>query len=94
MEMETLLFPLGRLVATPRALNALDEADETIETLLARHSTEDWGDLCSDDKKENDFSVVNGSRLLSAYKLRNATKLWVITEADRSATTILLPEEY
>src|SRR5205823_2062075 len=92
--MEVVLFPLGRLLATPGALKALERAGETIETLLARHSTGDWGNVCEEDRKENDFSVRNGFRLLSAYKLRDDTKVWIITEADRSATTLLLPDEY
>jgi hypothetical protein len=92
--MDTLLFPLGVLVATPRALQALPDAKENITTFLARHSTHDWGDVGDEDKKQNDASVENGFRLLSAYKLRNGTDIWVITEADRSATTVLLPEEY
>jgi hypothetical protein len=54
----------------------------------------DWGDLSDDDRKENEFSLVHGFRLLSSYRLRNGVKLWVITEADRSSTTLLLPEEY
>ena len=92
--METLLFPLGRLLSTPRALEALAEAGDSIETFLARHSTGDWGTVCEDDRKENDFSVTNGFRLLSAYRLQDGTNIWIITEADRSATTVLLPEEY
>ncbi len=94
MEMETFLFPLGRLFATPGALQALEDSGDRVETFLARHSTGDWGDVCDDDKKENDFSVTNGFRLLSVYRLRDGTKIWLITEADRSSTTMLLPSEY
>jgi len=92
--MEISLFPLGRLVATPAALKAIENAGERIETFLARHATKDWGDVCEADKKENDFSLTRGFRLLSAYTLQNGRKIWIITEADRSVTTLLLPEEY
>ena len=92
--METLLFGLGVLVSTPGALEAISKSGETIETFLARHSTGDWGDVCPDDKKENDLSATSGFRLLSVYKLPDGRKIWVITEADRSSTTVLLPEEY
>jgi hypothetical protein len=61
---------------------------------LSRHQTGDWGIVCDDDKRENDFSVREGFRILSSYKTSNGEKLWVITEADRSVTTILLPSEY
>lgn len=62
--------------------------------LLGRHQSGDWGDLSAEDIKENEFSVKEGFRLLSAYKLETGVKVWVITEADRSVTTILLPSEY
>jgi hypothetical protein len=87
-------FPLGRVVATPGALRALEEANQNPFEFLARHQAGDWGELCEQDKRENEFSVVNGFRILSAYRTRNNTKIWVITEADRSATTLLLPDEY
>ena len=87
-------FPLGRVVATPGALTALEEANQNPFEFLARHQAGDWGDLCEEDKRENEFSVRNGFRILRAYRTRNNTKVWVITEADRSATTLLLPEEY
>ena len=87
-------FPLGRVVATPGALKALEQANENPFKFLARHQAGDWGELCEEDKKENEFSIQNGFRILSAYRTRNNTKIWVITEADRSATTLLLPEEY
>ena len=87
-------FPLGRIVATPGALAALEEAAEIPGTLLKHHVTGDWGDVNEDDRRENEHSLVQGCRLLSAYTLSNGTRLWVITEADRSATTILLPSEY
>jgi hypothetical protein len=88
------LFPLGRLVATPRALEALARSGDAIETFIARHATRDWGEVCEEDKHENELSLARGFRLLSAYTLHDGNKLWVITEGDRSATTVLLPEEY
>jgi hypothetical protein len=87
-------FPLGRIVATPGALAALEEAGESPGIFLKRHVTGDWGEVDQPDKQENEFSVAHGFRLLSAYTVTNGTKLWIITEADRSATTILLPSEY
>jgi len=85
-------FLLGRIVATPKALEVLTEID--IRTALARHMRGNWGDLDDDDKAENELSVTQGFRLLSAYQSAEGTKFWVITEADRSITTVLLPEEY
>ena len=87
-------FPLGRVVATPGALRALEEANQNAFEFLERHQAGDWGELCDEDKRENEFSVRNGFRILSAYRTRHDVKLWVITEADRSATTLLLPHEY
>ena len=90
----TTRFPLGRTLTTPGALAALLQAGESPLQFLARHARGDWGDLEAVDKREDDPSLKNGFRLLSAYKTRLGEKLWVITEADRSATTILLPSEY
>lgn len=87
-------FPLGRIVATPGALRALQDAGQDPVEFLQRHQVGDWGDLCEADKEENEFSLKNGLRLLSAYSTRKKVKVWLITEADRSATTILRPEEY
>jgi len=87
-------FPPGRIVATPGALVALEEAGESPGIFLKRHLTGDWGEVVDHDRRENELSVVQGFRLLSAYTLSNGTKLWIITEADRSATTLLLPSEY
>ena len=87
-------FPLGRVVATPGALSALEEANQNPLEFLERHQAGDWGELCDEDKSENEFSVRNGFRILSAYRTRLDVKIWVITEADRSATTFLLPHEY
>jgi len=88
------LFPLGQIVATPGALAALDLAGVVAETLLDRHGSGDWGNLGEDDRQMNVQALTSGERLLSAYVLRDATRLWIITEADRSATTLLLPSDY
>lgn len=87
-------FRLGQLVATPGALKALEATGQSPHEFLQRHSSGDWGDLDEEDRKENEFSVEEGFRILSAYYLNNGTKIWIITEADRSSTCILLPEEY
>ena len=87
-------FRLGRLVATPGALHALFEAGETFHPYLKRHWACDWGDLDPEDKEANDRAVKVGNRILSAYHTERGQKLWIITEADRSATTLLLPNEY
>ena len=88
------LFTLGRVVATPGALEALQDAHQAAQEFLSRHGRGDWGDLTEEDQKENDFSVFRSLRLLSAYHLSTGVTLWIITEADRSATTLLLPSEY
>lgn len=84
--------PLGRIVITQGALHALTEED--VRVALRRHMRGDWGELGSEDWAENELSLKEGFRLLSAYKSKAGVKFWVITEADRSATTILLPNEY
>jgi len=88
----SLRLPLGQIVATPNALAHITKAD--IMTALLRHVVGDWGDVCAEDKKVNDQAVVDGMRVLSVYRAANGTKLWIITEADRSVTTILLPDDY
>jgi hypothetical protein len=87
-------FELGRIVATPGALRALEVAEQLPAEFLDRHVQGDWGDLGDEDKQENEFSVRHGFRILSAYTTSAGDKIWIITEADRSATTLLLPEEY
>ena len=82
-------FELGQLV-----LAALEESGEQPGTFLARHAAGDWGDLSEGDRRGHEFSLLHGFRLLSAYTLRTGTRIRVASEADRSATTILLPEEY
>ena len=86
-------FPLGKVVATPGALEVLLEAGEDPFLYLARHQEGDWGDLDPHDRRENERSLEHGWRLLSSYPVGGKT-VWIITEADRSVTTILLPEEY
>jgi hypothetical protein len=87
-------FPLGKVVATPGALSALEAAKQVPLDLLRRHERGDWGEVCAEDAQENNLSVDGGFRILSAYTLSTGVKVWVITEADRSSTCILLPEEY
>ena len=90
-------FKTGQVVATPGALRMLQQAGVAPMTLLARHAFGDWGDLCDEDKEANNLAVAIGDRIFSSYEVGvglNATKVWVITEADRSSTCVLLPEEY
>jgi hypothetical protein len=87
-----MLFQPGQIVATPGALGLAEQGIDLL-CYLKRHLNGDWGELCEADKAENDFSLQNGFRLMSAYPTP-CGKLWIITEADRSVTTFLLPEEY
>ena len=87
-------FELGQIVATPGALAALKKAGQQPGEFLTRHVHREWGDLDEDDRKENEYSLEHGFRLLSAYKTNAGDRLWIITEADRSVTTLLLPDEY
>ena len=86
-------FPLGRILATPGALGALRAAGEDPLHLLSRHASGDWGELDAHDRRENGRALKNGWRILSSYPV-GEQRVWVITEADRSVTTLLLPEEY
>ncbi|MDV6347652.1 type I restriction endonuclease subunit M [Nitrosomonas sp. Is35] len=88
------LFPLGRIVATPGALEALDRYAINAMDLIKRHQSGDWGNVPPGDAEENLRSIENGWRILSSYALSENQNLWIITEADRSVTTLLLPEEY
>jgi hypothetical protein len=88
------LFPPGRLVSTPGALALLEQANKSPLEFLSRHLRGDWGDLCQEDKTENELSLKHGFRLMSNYPVTDNEKLWITTEADRSVTTLLLPEEY
>jgi hypothetical protein len=92
-------FPLGAVVATPGALEAMEEAGQTPAFFLNKHVAGDWGEVSPDDWQLNDLALVDGSRVLSAYRTLKGKKLWIITEAvddngHRTATTLLLPEEY
>jgi hypothetical protein len=82
------------VVATPGALHAFTLIPEHPLPYLSQHARGEWGDLCTEDALANDQALEGGGRLFSAYKLRDGTKIWIITEADRSSTCILLPEEY
>ena len=88
------LFPAGQIVATPGALALLEQAKKSPQEFLSRHLRGDWGELCPNDKTENELSLKHGSRLMSNYQVTDREKLWIITEADRSVTTLLLPTEY
>lgn len=94
LQTKNIPFPLGQIVATPGALDLLDRSATNAEELLRRHQNGDWGDVPPDDAEENRRSLENGWRLLSSYSLIGSERLWIITEADRSATTLLLPSEY
>lgn len=87
-------FALGETFITPGAQEALDIAGQTAIQFLRRHMSTDWGEVSEDDAHENEVSLREGFRLLSAYRTAKGQKIWIITEADRSATTILLPSEY
>lgn len=88
------LFSLGQIMTTPGALNAFERMEEDPATYLTRHNTGDWGNLDEHDRQENEYSLGRHLRLFSAYNLSDGTRLWIITEADRSMTTFLLPDEY
>jgi len=88
------LFTLGRLVATPHALKVLEAHGVQPLSLLQRHVRGDWGELCSEDVQANQEALQDGFRLFSSYLLNADVKVWVITEADRSVTTLLMPEDY
>lgn len=89
---EAIKFPLGQTVITPNA-QARIPAHEVLNA-LQRHNRGDWGDVGEDDRKENEFSLVEGYRLFSVYHAADGVKFWIITEADRSITTVLMPEDY
>jgi hypothetical protein len=86
-------LPLGNVVATPGALKLLSEMGEHPFDYLARHATGDWGELCAFDRRQNEIALRDGYRVFSSYDVP-VGRIWIITEADRSVTTILLPEEY
>lgn len=90
------MLELGKVYATVGAVEAFSETDGSDDpgTYLARHANGDWGDIDEYDGKENEFALEHGLRVLSAYRLSSGEKIWIITEADRNSTTILLPSEY
>jgi len=95
----TTKFSLGQILATPGALEALQESGQTPLFFLTRHVQGDWGEVCAEDGQLNDQSLVDGTRILSAYRTLKGKRIWIITEAEddqkhRLATTVLLPEEY
>ena len=92
MTIVTQLFPLGNIYHTPGVEEAIPSED--VMQALARHQSGDWGDLSAHDRAENEFSLGYPLRILSAYRAQTGEKFWVMTEADRSATTVLLPSEY
>ncbi len=92
--MNSAKFPLGQLVATPGALSALAKVGQSPQEFVDRHARGDWGELSDEDRQENERSITESLRILSAYRLRDGIRIWIITEADRSSTCILLPDEY
>ncbi|MGA2442072.1 MAG: hypothetical protein ABSH08_14050 [Tepidisphaeraceae bacterium] len=87
-------LPLGKLVSTPGALEALAKAGQSGPELIERHRRGNWGAVSAEDWAANDRALADGERILSAYCLKNGVKIWIITEANRDVTTLLLPEEY
>ena len=91
------MFPLGRIVATPNSLDTLARHGKSPAEFIARHAAGDWSEMCAEDAAENALSVKRGFRIFSAYAYdaaRPDAKVWVITEADRSSTCVLMPEDY
>ena len=87
-------FAPGQIVATPGALALLTQHGVSPNTILRRHLAGDWGTLCSDDAALNDEALRDGSRILSSYLIAPGVTVWIITEANRTVTTLLLPEDY
>jgi hypothetical protein len=87
-------FRLGQLAATPGALAALAEQGKTPQEFVQRHASCDWSDMDTEDATANTLALLTGARIFSSFNLPQGGKVWVITEADRSSTTLLLPEEY
>ena len=88
------LFLLGNVYLTVGAREALEESNQTATEFLAKHQLGDYGDICEDDKRENELSVKEGFRILSSYKTLKGVKIWIITEADRTSSCLLLLEDY
>jgi hypothetical protein len=87
-------FPLGQIFITPGAADELEEANQSPQEFLSRHARLEQGELSDEDQRENEFSVNKHLRIFSAFKTTKGEKIWAITEADRSVTTLLLPSEY
>lgn len=92
MKFETKRFSLGQMLMTPGVLEEIHP--EEVMRALRKHSAGDWGDCCEDDRRANDMALDDGSRIFSVYHDRFGRKFWIITEADRASTTVLLPSEY
>jgi len=92
--MEEKLFALGAIVATLGALRAFEQAADDYSPFLDRHQAGDWGEIEPEDRGVNEEALKEGARIFSVYRLSDGGKVWIITEADRSSTCILLPEEY
>lgn len=89
------LFGMGRIMATPGVLQTLRAVGIAASTLLARHAVGDWGNMDPEDCRANDKALLDGTRIFSSYTLGDTgERVWIITEADRSYTTILRPDEY
>ena len=88
------LLPLGKVVATPGALALFEALNTSPLEYLVRHVLGDWGDLDAEDRQANDAALMHGSRILSSYRLQGENRIWLVTEADRTTTTFLLPKEY
>ncbi|MHB9044343.1 MAG: hypothetical protein ACYC35_00235 [Pirellulales bacterium] len=87
-------FSLGQVVGTPGALKAIENAGQEPGFFLSKHAQGDWGTMDKDDKQLNEDALSNGDRILSAYRTLKGERIWIITEADRSTTALLLPDEY
>jgi len=94
IEIAKFKFSSGKLVATPGAIEALADSNQSPMEYVARHIKGDWGEVCDEDRQANEDALRDGERLLSVYRTARGVKIWVITEHDRSVTTVLLPEEY
>ena len=87
-------FPLGQVLSTPGALLQVERAGDSPSDFLRRHQNGDWGETCHEDAQMNEDALQHGGRLFSVYRLKSGAIVWIITEADRASTTLLLPSEY
>lgn len=87
-------FQLGQTVATPGALAGIEASGESVSTYLSRHVSGDWGVVDAEDARENEYAIILKMRIMSVYLLKSGVRIWIITEADRRSTCVLLPEEY